>query len=372
MPNDPKARSISTAAPVNRSLTRRLVRWGLRAVLALLVLLAVLLAAGYAWEQVASSRFADDYPPPGQLVTLADGRSLHVVVKGGGEPTLVLESGAGGAHTDWFAVFDELAETTRVIAYDRAGYGWSDPSQETGITGITADLHAALEALDVSGPLVLVGHSIGGVYVRHYASLHPENIAGLVFVDSSHEEQAERMPPAVVRMLASIQSMASLAATGARFGLLRALYAVGAHPMLPAGGSERYAAMMNRSTVLSALSREYENIPDSMAQSRAVAVSFDELPILVLSATEPPRGLPPDMEQHVDAMQSLSRELQAELAALSTNARHLWVPDAGHYVQFDQPDVVVKEITAMIEAIRSGERLAPELVPVAGEETSEF
>lgn len=346
-------------ALAQRSLARRLLRWGVRGALVVMLLMAVLLTAGFMWERVASARFTDDFPPPGRIVTLDDGRALHFVVKGEGEPTLVLQSGAGGPYTDWSPVFNDLAETTRVIAYDRPGYGWSDPSETTSAASITADLHEGLAALDVAGPIVLVGHSVGGFYVRHHASVHPDRVVGLVLVDSSHEEQLARVPTPVAEMMESMQTMMKAMAFGSQFGLLRALHAAGAHPMLAADASPRRVAMMNRSAVLSAIVREYGSFATSMAQVRAVAAPFGDLPIVVLSATEPPRGIPPEMEQHLEAMQAAWREMQAELAELSTNARHVSVADAGHYVQFDRPDVVVGEITAMIDAIRADEPLAP-------------
>ena len=336
-----------------RSLARRLVRWAIRGAAAFGLLIVVLLAAGFLWERAASAGFEDKYPAPGKKVTLSDGRALHFVVKGEGEPTLVFESGAGGPHTDWARVIDELAETTRVIAYDRAGYGWSDPSSETNSALIIADLHEGLAGLGVTEPIVLVGHSIGGVYVRHYASVYPDDVAGLVFVDSSHEEQMERIPPAVAEMMNSQLSMIRAVAVGSRFGMLRALSAVGANPMTHEDMAEVQQAMKNRSSTIRAVVREMSSIEESSRQAKLAARPFGDLPFLVLSATKAPEGVPPEMAEHLDAMQATWRELQAELAGLSSNSRHVPVPDAGHYVQFDRPDVVIDEIGVMIQGFRT-------------------
>jgi pimeloyl-ACP methyl ester carboxylesterase len=116
--------------------------------------------------------------------------------------------------------------------------------------------------------------------------------------------------------------------------------------------------MRIRSSVLRSIVREYRAISTSAMQSREAHESFGDLPILVLSATLPP-PVPPEAESYVPEMQATWVELQGELAALSTNSRHLGVADAGHYVQWDRPDVVVDEITSMVESIRAVAPLPP-------------
>lgn len=341
---------------------RRLLRWAVRGAAAVAVLAVLLGLAGLAWERTASGRFADRFPPPGRLVTLEDGRDLHVVVKGEGEPTLVLESGAGGPHTDWAGVFDELAETTRVIAYDRAGYGWSDPSSSADATSIVADLHEALDLLGISGPIVLAGHSIGGVYVRHYASLHPERVAGLVFIDSSHEDQEARLPEPVADMMASMQLAMTAVAFGSRFGLVRAASRAGVLPEgalpIPSGTAPPEVLEMRvRSSVLRSMAREYGAIPESVEQSLESGSDFGDTAILVLSASRLP-PMPPAMAPYADEMQATWAELQAEFATYSSDTRHLVVEGAGHYIHWDRPDIVIEEVTAMFEAIRADRSLA--------------
>ena len=131
-----------------RSLFARLRRRVLQAGAVLLVLVIVLAVAGAVWEQSAAQSFAQDFPPAGELVTLADGRRMHFVSRGEGEPTVVLESGLGDSGRSWDVIADEIATTTRVISYDRAGYGWSDPSDApSDARSITEDLHEGLAAL---------------------------------------------------------------------------------------------------------------------------------------------------------------------------------------------------------------------------------
>src|SRR4051812_5599205 len=104
---------------------------------------------------------------------------------GNGSPTVVLDSGLGNDWLIWQKVQPAIAETNRVCSYDRAGIGWSAtrPASRGALT-IAKQLHALLRVADVHGPLLLVGHSAGGVYVRAFAGLFPAEVVGLVFVDA--------------------------------------------------------------------------------------------------------------------------------------------------------------------------------------------
>jgi pimeloyl-ACP methyl ester carboxylesterase len=126
------------------------------------------------------------YPAPGRLVQI-DGRRLHIHCTGTGSPTVVLEAGGGAFAIDWALVQPLVAESTRVCSYDRAGLGWSDrgPSHEV-VEQIVSDLHSGLQAAGEKGPLVLVGASIGGTYIRAYQRTYPNEVAALVFTNSAN------------------------------------------------------------------------------------------------------------------------------------------------------------------------------------------
>ena len=123
------------------------------------------------------------------------GHQLHLWCTGAGSPTVVLEVGGGGNVLEWSRVQPEVAKTTRVCSYDRAGFGWSDlgPNPRSAVQ-IVSELHRLMQAANVSGPYVLTGHSLGGLYVRLYASTYPADVTGMVLVDSTHEDVDERMP----------------------------------------------------------------------------------------------------------------------------------------------------------------------------------
>lgn len=135
---------------------------------------------------VSTRAQTSNYPAPGRLIEVS-GRKLHVHCTGSGSPTVVLEGGGGAFAIDWALVQSRVAESTRVCSYDRAGLGWSErgPEYET-VEQTVADLHNGLQAAGERGPYVLVGASIGGIYIRAYQRTYPGEVAGLVFTNSAN------------------------------------------------------------------------------------------------------------------------------------------------------------------------------------------
>src|SRR5215204_469995 len=183
---------------------------------------AALAGVGSVYQLIASKRDRRAFPPPGRLVDVG-GFRLHLDVTGSASatPTVILEGGAGLGSVTWAWVQPRVAERTRVVAYDRAGVGWSDrgPEPRDG-RQIATELHAALEGAAIDGPYVLVGHSFGGVYVRVFADLYPDEVAALVLVDPTHPDQIERSPRQRGAMRMTSQLMRVLDGLS-HFGLLR-------------------------------------------------------------------------------------------------------------------------------------------------------
>jgi pimeloyl-ACP methyl ester carboxylesterase len=304
--------------------------------------IAALLFAGFLHERIGRYRDSRRYPPPGRMVDIG-GRSLHLVARGDGPPTVVLEAGMpGGTSRDWYLVVEEVAEFARAIAYDRAGLGHSDPGPSPRtFEAAVDDLHAALERAGERGPYVLVGHSGGGLLVREYQRRHPAEVSGLVLVDAFHEEQRERLrgDAASFRRLRRSYWIARAMAT---FGLLRVVRKLLGVRMLPGavrdapGESQRawLATASSPSTHRHAL-REHRAFGSSLAAFREGAPSLGDLPVAVLTA-----GV-----GHLDEWE----ELQGELADLSSNSRWTVAEDSGHYVPEDAPDLVAEAIAWVIE-----------------------
>jgi pimeloyl-ACP methyl ester carboxylesterase len=162
--------------------------------LGLVVALLVLAVAGAIYQAIATERAERAYPPPGQMVGVG-GHSLHINCLGRGSPTVVLDAGSGGFSAQWVRVQREVSGTTRVCSYDRAGMGWSEMGPEPrDAKQISSELHTLLKGANIEGPYVLVGHSFGGLYVRTYAARYPDEVAGVVLVDSSSPKQVSHQP----------------------------------------------------------------------------------------------------------------------------------------------------------------------------------
>src|SRR5918997_3729475 len=165
-----------------------------KALLVLVVVLLVLAIVGAIYQAIATERAERAYPPPGEMVDVG-GYSLHINCVGQGSPTVVLDGGSGEMSADWVWVQREVSDTTRVCAYDRAGMGWSEMGpQPRDAERISGELHALLMGGGIEGPYVLVGHSFGGLYMQTYAARYPDDVAGVVLVDSSSPKQAGHQP----------------------------------------------------------------------------------------------------------------------------------------------------------------------------------
>ena len=174
----------------------RFLRWIGRALLWLIVALLGLAVVGAIYQAIATERAERAYPPPGEMVDVG-GHSLHINCVGQGSPTVVLDAGWGNMSAHWVRVQQEVSDTTRVCAYDRAGMGWSEMGPEPrDAKQVSGELHALLEGAGIEGPYVLVGHSFGGLYTQTYAARYPDEVAGVALVDSSQPEQFSRLPEA--------------------------------------------------------------------------------------------------------------------------------------------------------------------------------
>ena len=164
------------------------------ALLGLVVALLVLAVAGAIYQAIATELAERAFPPPGEMVGVG-GHRLHINCVGQGSPTVVLDAGSGGFSAQWVRVQREVSDTTRVCAYDRAGMGWSEMGPEPrDAEQISSELHTLLKGAGIEGPYVLVGHSFGGLYTRTYAARYPDEVAGVVLVDSSSPKQVSHRP----------------------------------------------------------------------------------------------------------------------------------------------------------------------------------
>jgi pimeloyl-ACP methyl ester carboxylesterase len=336
--------NVADASPPRRRMLGR--RIG-RVLLLLAALLLLLLVVGSTYQAIATAVDMRRYPPPGQMVDVG-GRRLHYRDMGEGDIPVILEAGSGGWSLHWSRVQPAIAEFARVIAYDRAGAGWSDPSDAIpDSASIARDLHEMLQRAEIAGPYVLVGHSAGGFHVRAFAHEYPEEVAGMVLVDPSCEERLADMPDAVKRANAAAAVRQSRwRSMLARIGVVR-IYAALTPPerlsaengKLPEVDRAAELALGQLPKCLMANARESAGFPES---ARLVSTFEDKAsyPLRVLTAER-------DGPQTAQMQQRL--QMHARQAQLSSRGRHVTVPSSGHFIMLDQPDAVVAAIRDVVK-----------------------
>jgi CubicO group peptidase (beta-lactamase class C family)/pimeloyl-ACP methyl ester carboxylesterase len=266
---------------------------------------------------------------PGALVDIG-GRTLFLSCLGTGSPTVILESGLNDTAAVWSAVQSEVAATTRVCTYDRANVsgGASDPSDPTASTPrlraaaeLVADLHTLLAAAAVPGPYVLVGHSVGGLIVRLYAATYPDEVVGMVLVDATHEDNWVRLEEEIGPDL---------------------------WPQAVAQFTQAVAA-----GVLEPL--DLETTATQVRDAREER-PLHPMPLVVLTHTQPPdpATLLPGLS--VEASERRWGEQQADLTTLLSNSQQILAEESGHYIQLDQPNLVIDAIAHVIEAVHDPNR----------------
>ena len=320
---------------VHRQLRSSAGRWLLYPVIAMLALASI----GGGYETLREAADANAYPMPGRLIDVG-GHSLHLYCTGSGSPTVVLEPGGGEMSSNLGWIAPAVARGTRVCVYDRAGRGWSQPSdtQQDG-TQIATDLHTLLQRGHVPGPYVLAGHSFGGLYVLNFAARYPSEVAGMVFVDST--APAWGAASSGERGSSQLMSRVStLISTSARLGLGR-LYGQLAYGSLPPRSRDEVRASAATASNIRSTIEEYVQASASMKQAASLK-DFAAKPLVVLTA-----GMGHD---------AAWTTAQNHLATLSTNSVHRVIGNATHeaLVADSQPaTATTRAILDVVSSVRS-------------------
>jgi pimeloyl-ACP methyl ester carboxylesterase len=309
--------------------------------------IVLLVAVGASYEAIMAAGDDTRYPTPGQQVDVG-GYSLHVHCVGEGSPTVVLDAGLGGFSLDWSLVQPELAATTRVCAYDRAGYGWSDPSPHARTPSQIADeLHTLLVNAGIQGPYVLVGHSAAGKDVRLFANRYPQAVVGMVLIDARHESvDTKRSPEALAAEHTQQRRFQRTIWAAARLGLVRAFWATAWPQVFPATQNlstetrAEIGVLQARSQQVKTVLREDALLTHDNAQLSS-ATSLGDVPLMVLAAGQNVEHDP------------LWLPAQQQLAGLSSNAKLIVVEGSSHYIHWDQPMLVARAIRQVVEAART-------------------
>ena len=322
------------------------------------------LALGALYQYVGTMRHRRRFAPPGHLIDVG-GHRLHVTCHGSGSPVVVLESGIAASSLSWAIVQPEIAKFTRVCAYDRAGLAWSEaPSCPRTFETIVDELSAVLARVASRERFVLVGHSFGSFVVRAYATRHPDRVAGLVLVDPPIEWLTAT--PQRARMLRGGRHLSRVGALLAELGVVRACLALlsGGAP----GAPRRFVKIFGPTAArtLERLVGEVRKLPPDVqpvvqalwCQPKCFHAMADHLRTLerdgaAIAAGVPPREIPVVVISGGDQPreQLVAHQLLAEASA---GGRHVIASRSAHWVQFDEPELIVAAVKDLVESPRSG------------------
>ncbi len=316
----------------------------LRGALVFLGILAAIVACGAIYEANARRTLPTKFPLSGQRVDIG-GRKLHLDCRGQGSPTVVFEDGLGTAGAlGWTAVLARVSPWTRACAYSRAGILGSDPA--SGVRharAITDDLHALLAQSGEKLPIVLAGHSLGGIFAMVYAQKFPSDVAGMVFVDASHPDMKQRMGDAGLHLNGPPLGAFRVASALHWTGIIRILV----------GNDDAESAYTPSS--ISAMYAEAEAADQSLIQARN-ARNFGDRPLFVLTAGKVSDEFLQEAKLTADQgkqFQSIWRDLQKEQASWSTRSKHEMVEDSAHHIQETKPERVVEAVRWVVDSIRA-------------------
>lgn len=313
------------------------------------------------------------YSEHGILAKITNGQTIHFKCMGSGSPVVILTAGLGGWAADWRKVQPEMAKTTRVCAWDRPGFGFSSGTTETQTTAhIVSDLEAGLKAARIKGPYVAVGHSLGGYETLLFKDRNPRTVVGMVLVDPSVPDQFNRMmraAPAFISFadkgLASQRAYIDRCLTGIRSGALK----LGGKdpdgcldypPEYPRDLSLALATLDANPIRFEAQTSLIRNFRTDSAALVNPRRNYRDMPLIVLTSTKDQK-LPANMgpvpaAEDMAAMHKEWVRAHDEIAALSTHGSNRLVPDASHYIQYDQPRVVVDAVEQVVGAARNSAR----------------
>jgi pimeloyl-ACP methyl ester carboxylesterase len=320
------------------------------------------LAPGAAWADEVPG---GDYLTAQKMVAVDGQRRLNLFCLGSGSPTVLFDAGIGNTTLSWRKVQGEIAKTTRACAYDRAGYGFSDPPPGASTAeAAVADIHALLKAAKIETPVVYVAHSIAGLYGVLLVALHPDDVAGEVLVDPSFAGQFQAMtahlPEATVQGAVALyrrqrDHLKACAITRPPLpeDCLGHESGKGALPPILAALERQHVA---RPSYLAANASELESFlpgdadsPDQLALEKHPA-DFGDRPLVVLTHSE--IRYPGMTADQTAVAEQAWRAGHQRLAALSSRGSARVVPGTGHHIQIEQPQAVIDAVRQVIAQLR--------------------
>jgi pimeloyl-ACP methyl ester carboxylesterase len=305
------------------------------------------------------------YAKPQQLVELRDGRKIHLFCLGKGSPTVILTAGLGDWAAVWGNVQAPIARKTRVCAWDRAGFGFSDPSSAPqDVSNTTTDLEEAFKRARIDGPYVLVGHSMGGYESLLFADRHPRLVLGIVLIDPALPDQDRRarlVAPKYAAFLSDVNDQSAALLKKCAAELRSGVLTIGSpdpnrcFDYSPSFPPELTAALIRLDSNPARLTTEASTF-EQFAHSSQIVVNpernYGSTPIRVLTASDALPDTPADALAARAPFAAEKLRAHGEMAALSTDGIDKMV-SASHEIQNLKPEVVISNVGEVIDKART-------------------
>jgi pimeloyl-ACP methyl ester carboxylesterase len=296
------------------------------------------------------------YPPPGQRIDLG-GYKLHLYSLGKGIPTVVIDPSLGGI--DGYFLVEEIAKFARVCIYDRAGYGWSDPSPKSRSSEhIVQELDTLLNLAGIEPPYILVGDSFGTYNVRLYAHRFPEKVVGMVLVDGLNEEAMLKMSLTLKVLKSFFMSGFAMSTLGAALGIVRLLGTVGLFELIkkelrkfPSKTLYRVKRSFYHHQHWITMWREMWNLELS-ARQVSQSDNFDNLPIISIKASTFFKRSILNFYMPVKGADKLRDKMHIELLKLSSDCTQVEATQSSHFVWIDEPEIIILAIQEIIQKLK--------------------
>jgi pimeloyl-ACP methyl ester carboxylesterase len=310
---------------------------------------------GATYQYIGTILDEQKYPPIGKMIDIG-GYRLHMIDQGVSLPTVVIDSGACCNCLDWSLIQPEIAKFSRVITYDRAGYAWSDASPlDRTSENIVEELRTMLQVAGVPGPYVLIGHSFGGNNMRMYAMKYPDEVAGIVLVDSAHENLFEAISLPAIEYFRLMKG-------AIYFGVFRLCAHV---PFLrnnmntllekyPLEVREIYYAQAITNKFIYAVTEEADCAQESCKQLQSYSGSLGNKPLTVITAGksfmsyEEVKVQSVYTKKQVHAMNENWLGLQKDLVKKSLRGKQIIAMNSGHMIPLEDPNIIVEAVRDMI------------------------
>jgi len=311
--------------------------------------LLALICIGGLYQYVSTKLDEYNYPAIGKMVDVG-GYKLHMIDEGTGGPVIVIDAGLGQNSFYWALVYPEIAKFTRVVVVDRAGHNWSDASPLVRTSeNIVKELHAILKNGNVPEPYILVGHSFGGLNVRLYASTYSDEVAGVVLVDASHENQNIHF----ANMSRFGDTWSDWKTYCERYlGVERFIRQRAAQQpdwkksieMIPEEIQNTYLASRLTSKFMEAKIGEANNFGLSCDQLQLDGGLIGDKPLVVITAGK--------KKSLTDEKKKAWHDLQTDLVLKSSQGTQVFAERSGHNINIEQPEIIVDVVRKMVEGLR--------------------